>query len=196
MTAKAYQRYGTVQADSFIDANGDPVGGGVDGLTIDEAMANIAMGFSTTPGEGDGNILVGDSAEIQNDANETTLIGKAVAGYGNRATAVGESSSAGEDGVALGSGAGTNFDGVALGKGASANTNSIAIGKNVSAAANRTVIGGIGTVASFGGSLAIEVVGVAPSGDPGLAGVIRYCTADTKLYIWSGSGWVTAQFAL
>lgn len=191
MTTPHVTNFDIVQADSFLDANGDPVGGGVDGLTIDEAMANIAMGFSTTLGEGDGNILVGDSAEIQNDANETTLIGKAVAGYGNRATAVGESSSAGTDGVALGSGAGTNFDGVALGKGASANTNSIAIGKSVSAAANRTVIGGSGTVASFGGDLAIPVVADPPSTPPAdpTKAVIRFCSGNGAVYVWSGAAW-------
>lgn len=92
--------------------------------------------------------------------------------------------------VAIGRLADAKANAVAVGRGALAlGADAIAIGREVEAAAGEVVVGRPDTVARFGGDFALRVVAVPPTDDPGQAGVIRFCAANSAVYVWTGTTW-------
>lgn len=171
------------------------VGGGVAGITIDTVndsvaigdgavaggLEDVAIGDSADSGTGGASIVIGRGASVD-DVSDGTAIGYTASVTGLRGTAIGSNASAADNGTAIGAQS-------------NAGANGVAIGRNVSASDDRVVIGGATTVAMFGGSFAIEVVGSPPAGDPGEAGVIRFNTGDNKLYVWTGATWKSVTLA-
>ncbi|MCE7938678.1 MAG: hypothetical protein DYG90_08880 [Chloroflexi bacterium CFX6] len=163
-------------------------GSSLDGVT-DGPNDNVYLGSNQTVGTGDDNVMIGADMDAQNDPYRAVAVGHQCAPLGPSCVVVGRLAYASDFGTAIGNGAGAGVSGTALGNGAVATDDGIAIGDGVSALADEAVIGGASHTLRSGGQIAIEVVALAPAADPGFAGVVKYCTADSKLYIWTGAAW-------
>ncbi|MCE7938677.1 MAG: hypothetical protein DYG90_08875 [Chloroflexi bacterium CFX6] len=176
------------------DARIDDVATGAVGVAIgpEATLAGhqgVAVGASTAAGAG--GVAVGDHAET--GGIDSVAIGDGAGASADYQVGIGAGVGLGTDSpgaVAIGRLADAKADAVAVGRGALAlGADAIAIGRSVEAAAGEIVIGRPDTIARFGGDFALPVVADPPSGDPGRVGVIRLCTGNGAVYVWTGSSW-------